>query len=159
MRLGNRADANPHTIFLPSTTSDIYSAHIDVIKQVIAPTAVNPEIASSQDGATDVIVISRRYLDYCAVPWEQPDGSGTVAGLTTCNGANEPSGRCGQHEVRLNINSTERRGFDLWLVAHEHGHAIGLRHRNSEIGVMTYANSGSWQFTSHDKNHINTAGW
>lgn len=81
--------------------------------------------------------------------------------MTTCNGANQPSGRCGQHEVRLNINATERRGysFDMWLVAHEHGHAIGLKHRNDAIGVMTYANTGSWQFTQHDKDHINGASW
>lgn len=73
---GNRADANPHTIYLSSYTSDIYSAHIDVIGDVISPTAVNPKVVTSRDDATDVIVISRRYVDYCDYAWEQSDGRG-----------------------------------------------------------------------------------
>ncbi|KAA1417017.1 hypothetical protein F0U44_17720 [Nocardioides humilatus] len=156
----NRADANPHTIYFESYSYDTFYSTNYVMADVIQPTDVDPQLVTDRTSATDVIIISKHYVDYCNKDWASSGTSGGVLGLTTCNGANA-SGRCGQHEVRYNLNAVDDLGsrFADWLAAHENGHAIGLAHRDTELGAMTSTPSGQDDYTSHDKAHINAAAW
>lgn len=157
---GNRADANPHSVYFARYNSEIFYSVNVAMREIANETAVAPQVSSSQNSSTDIIVIGRHYDDYCGRDWAASGTSGGTFGLTTCNGAN-PSGRCGQHETRYNLNAMDDLGvaFDNWLVTHEQGHALGLKHRNSELGAMTGLSSGVYEFTSHDKAHVNGAAW
>ncbi|MFS3129273.1 matrixin family metalloprotease [Nocardioides sp. Bht2] len=132
------------------------------LRDAISPphTVIQPQIVSSKNSDTDVLLIANHYSTYCQKPWAQSLGAGGFYGLTTCNGSNA-SGRCSQHEVRLNKHGTDSggSGLNLYLIVHEMGHAIGLDHRNAEVGVMTSNNTGKYKFTSHDKAHVNGASW
>jgi hypothetical protein len=92
------------------------------------------------------------YTTYCGYDWHDP---GTIWGLTVCNSLTGTA--CNTHTIRFDTsyfsvaNSTDEKG----LAVHEHGHALGLTHRDADSGSMITFGPYPVGYTGHDLDHLN----
>jgi hypothetical protein len=154
---------------------DVYFSYIDpsadlsqatnwVRSNLLNPTSLDTFYVSDPTDATDVIMRDRYYTDWCedtlGVQWTTNGVTGLM-GFAACY-RTTGGGRCDQQVVRISNHWFDNRGDagDRWLVCHEVGHAIGLRHRDTGQGCMLNTGEvGSREYTDHDRSqHIN-ASW
>jgi hypothetical protein len=80
-----------------------------------------------------------------------------VRGGTACYTVTA-NGRCNQQVVRISTFYFDGHGDpgDRWVVCHEVGHAIGLRHRNVAGRMRDGVDGSDRVYTPHDLGHINS---
>ena len=134
-----------------------------VRNNLLNPTALDTSYVADPGPKIDVYVITKDYDDYCLVGtglrWTK-DGRYGVFGLTNCDTKVATNNRCDKQTVRLAEKYLDVHGDrgDRWLMCHEVGHAIGLRHRKVAGCMNVCVEVDTPAYTPHDINHFN-ADW
>jgi hypothetical protein len=85
--------------------------------------------------------------------WVNCPWSGTTSG-------SHPNMSCFGQDMHFNLSRTEfydTQAERRFVVCHELGHTMGLKHRQSESGCMQQGNLTINQYTPHDIAHLNAA--
>lgn len=142
--------------------TDVHDAAGYTRTQLLDPTDLDTSVVDTQTDQTDVVVLDRYYTDYCeaelGVQWTTDAHTG-LFGLESCGhlGANTGD-RCGQASVRVSNVYTDYHSdpSDRYLLCHEIGHAIGLRHRHASGCMENCAEASAASYTQHDIDHFNS---
>jgi hypothetical protein len=132
---GTITDDKNVDFFYIEPSADMTLAGAYVRNTLLDPTAINTSYTSPENNHIDVLTRDRYYTDFCeayyGAQWTT-DGVYGVRGATSCDYLS--GNRCDQADVRISTYYFDVHGQqgDRWILCHEVGHAIGLRHRNNE---------------------------
>lgn len=125
-------------------------------------TGLTTNVVANPGAHIDVYVIARAYTDWCedvlGVQWTT-DGIYGLLALQNCETKSTDNARCDKANTRFStlFFGAWAATSERWLVCHEVGHAIGLKHRNVG-GCMENCGVSSPEYKSHDVNHF-AANW
>lgn len=147
----------------PVTPADVRGVSNWVRTDLLNPTALDTSLQSTPNNDTDVYLIAQNYTDWCeaelGIQWTT-NGTTGLHGVTNCEVKDSSTPRCAKANVRLStlfFGAHDAPG-DRWLVCHEVGHAIGLRHRQLSSSCMATCSTHPPFYTTHDIAHFN-ANW
>lgn len=158
---GNITDDKNVSFHYADASAELRAATNVVRTELLDPTDLNTSYDQVQNVNTDVVMVDRYYTDWCEdsmqAQWTT-DGVFGIRGLTACY-STISIGRCNQAVVRIsNTHLDVHNGAgDRFLVCHEVGHAVGLRHRSAVNGCMRQnVDISDRVYTPHDSGHINS---
>jgi hypothetical protein len=150
------------SFFNVDPSSDLSNASSYVRNTTLSGTALTRTYASNQTTTVDILLGDQYYDSFCeatlGVQWTT-DGVYGLRGMTSCDYLD--GNRCDQGVVRVSNYFFDAHGNagDRWIVCHEVGHAIGLKHRDAAAGCMyNSADTSTVGYTTHDKDHF-SANW